>query len=135
MKNIKQIQEEIRKLRQINDSMYPTSCAIRIIDDLEQIQEYNRKKIICAVNNANCFKNCFGQKDKLRLDRILLALNYDRSLQNITRSCYGILLESIILYTEDQDIDIICNWDLTKPTLEEQTEETQRAIYKLLGGE
>jgi hypothetical protein len=26
-------------------------------------------------------------------------------------------------------------WDLTKPTLEEQSEETQRAIYGLLGGE
>ena len=29
-------------------------------------------------------------------------------------------------------IDIFCKWNLTKPTLEEQTEEVQREIHKLV---
>ena len=68
----------------------------------------------------------------ITLNRVLIALNYSRTLQNITKSCYGILLERIIYYTEERNIDIICSWDLTKETLEEQSEEVQREINKLL---
>ena len=33
---------------------------------------------------------------------------------------------------ECKDLEEICEWDLTKETLEEQSEETQRAINELL---
>jgi len=73
----------------------------------------------------------------LTLDRVLLALqsHHEEILAETSTpctSCFGILLESLVKYTEEQDIDIICNWDLTKQTLEEQTEESQRTINELL---
>ena len=74
------------------------------------LQEFNRKKIICAVNLTRLEKY---EDENLTLDRVLIAL------KNIKCSWL------------DSDAD----WNLTKSTLEEQSEETQRAIYKLLGGE
>ena len=38
----------------------------------------------------------------------------------------------IFNYDKDEEKEFLAMWDLTKPTLEEQTEETQRAINKLL---
>ena len=68
----------------------------------------------------------------LTLDRVLLVLkNYyigfvDREL------CYW--SKEYCYYDSEYNIRELCKWDLTKPTLEEQSEETQRAIYTLLGG-
>jgi hypothetical protein len=149
---------------------------------LQEIQEFNRRKIICAVNGtenyqealkieleAGCevkiknfitnnefneeifvideycffFNETFFRKigsykhseiikiigKPLTLDRVLLALkNYEIGF-----------VEASLCYCKHQDFyeyDIreLCKWDLTKPTLEEQSEETQRAIYELLGG-
>lgn len=84
---------------------------------LEQIQEENRKS--------------------LTLNKVLIALQYihEKKLAETSTpctSCFGILFESIVKYTEEQDIEIICNWDLTKETLEEQSEDCQRQINGLL---
>jgi hypothetical protein len=161
---------------------------------LQEVQEFNRRKIICAVHEtedyAEALKKELGvgclvklympargyimpeykqlhiinefskfedkfvyedvdcknirvvmegkmvcDKDKiigkpLTLDRVLLALkNYNIGF-----------VEDSLCYCKHQDFyeyDIreLCKWDLTKSTLEEQSEETQRAIYELLGGE
>jgi hypothetical protein len=161
---------------------------------LQEIQEFNRRKIICAVNGTEDYEEALKKelgvgclvevympvrgyimpeykqlhiinefskfedkfvyedvgcknirvvmegkmvcdKDKiigkpLTLDRVLLALkNYEIRF-----------IEDSLCYCKHQDFyeyDIreLCKWDLTKPTLEEQSEETQRAIYELLGGE
>jgi hypothetical protein len=166
---------------------------------LQEIQEFNRKKIICAVNGTenydealkkelgvgclvevymparnyiipeykqlhiinefNKFEDKFVyedvdcknirvvmegkmvcDKDKiigkpLTLDRVLLTLNFynigfiasssDRILLTIT---IGKIYNNLAVFDKK-------NWNLTKTTLEEQSEETQRAIYELLGGE
>jgi hypothetical protein len=155
---------------------------------LEQIQEFNRRKIICAVNETENYEEAlekeltfgcividlkhqfFGEKDPhkmtlvydtgdgvyyfnhlrgnpfllihinkildkerfqiigkpLTLDRVLLALGELET--DVSVCCYG----SIRI---GHEITNLPRWDLTKPTLEEQSEETQRAIYGLLGGE
>ena len=63
----------------------------------------------------------------LTLNRVLIALQS----QEIG------FLDGFLFELEDKGYDgmmeqMICKWDLTKETLEEQTEETQRAINKLL---
>jgi len=63
----------------------------------------------------------------LTLDRILIALQS----QEIG------FLDGYLFELEDKGYDgmveqFICEWNLTKPTLEEQTEKTQRAINTLL---
>jgi hypothetical protein len=149
---------------------------------LQEIQEFNRKKIICAVNGtkdyqealkielgAGCevkiknfitnnefneeifvideycffFNETFFRKigsykhseiieiigKPLTLDRVLLALEpYPNN--------FGIVAGNIArIDRKNHTYNFICPWELTKPTLEEQSEETQRAIYELLGGE
>ena len=149
---------------------------------LQEIQEFNRKKIICAVNGtenyqealkielgAGCevkiknfitnnefneeifvidehcffFNETFFRKigsykhseiieiigKPLTLDRVLLALEpYPNN--------FGIVAGNIArIDRKNHTYNFICLWALTKLTLEKQSEETQRAIYKLLGGE
>ena len=161
--------------------------------NIKEIQEYNRKKIICAVHgtddyeaalkmelergcrvevwdlyggseltiydymrsyNSACFIefennsyyeliNCIVAKEGKRtvklnkiigkpitLDRILIALEkVSNSFIEIGLYANG---EIYSLFGTDNLIKI-CKWDLTKQTLEEQTEETQLQIAKLLG--
>jgi hypothetical protein len=146
---------------------------------LQEIQEFNRRKIICAVNgtenyqealkielgagcevkiknfitnnefneeifvideycdffNETLFRKIGSYKHSeiieiigkpLTLDRVLLGLNFnDISQLKPELKFYNGFIITINNYA----------WDLTKPTLEEQSEETQRAIYELLGGE
>jgi hypothetical protein len=139
---------------------------------LQEIQEFNRKKIICAVNGTenyeealkkeegdSChylYKTNFGEREiigdprrcgynrekhhpdafllkvigkPLTLDRVLLALEpYPNN--------FGIVAGNIArIDRKNHTYNFICLWNLTKATLEEQSEETQRAIYELLGGE
>jgi len=82
---------------------------------LLEIQEFNRRKIIGPVNGT------------VNFDRVLIAIGQ--------RGYYD-----DIWFGEDNDCSLEfdiknLSWDLTKRTLEEQSEETQRAIYELLGGE
>ena len=69
----------------------------------------------------------------LTLDRVLLALkNYEIGFAE-NSLCYW---SQPSWYDDDEyNIRELCEWDLTKSTLEEQSEETQRAVYGLLGGE
>ena len=149
---------------------------------LQEIQEFNRRKIICAVNGtenyqealkielgAGCevkiknfitnnefneeifvideycffFNETFFRKigsykhseiieiigKPLTLDRVLLALEpYPNN--------FGIVAGNIArIDRKNHTYNFICPWGLTKSTLEEQSEETQRAIYELSGGE
>jgi hypothetical protein len=110
-----------------------------MIKTLQEIQQENRRLIMQIVHSCNFDKKAGYELDKLfepiTLSRVLLALKF-----------YHIgFIEDSLCYCKHQDFyeyDIreLCKWDLTKPTgedsiLEEQSEETQRAIYELLGGE
>jgi len=65
----------------------------------------------------------------LTLDRVLIAAN------NLEATYYpdsnGLKI-GIFNHDKDEEKEFLAMWDLTKSTLEEQTEETQRAINKLL---
>jgi hypothetical protein len=112
---------------------------------LKQIQEFNRKKIICAVNGTENYHEAlkleYAEKgnntisvplreyegEELTLDRVLIAIRQ--------RGYYD-----DIWFGEGDDCSLEfdiknLSWDLTKKTLEEQSEKTQRAIYEFLGGE
>jgi hypothetical protein len=111
---------------------------------LQEIQEFNRKKIICAVNGTENYQEALKleydkkgnntisvpireyEGEDLTLDRVLLALGELET--DVSVCCYG----NIRIRHE---ITNLPRWDLTKSTLEEQSEKTQRAIYELLGGE
>lgn len=68
----------------------------------------------------------------LTLDRVLVALNQEPEIE---RGLYGILYNHFIRHDEKSgEIDILFEWDLEED-LEEQSEETQRAINKLLTDE
>jgi len=136
---------------------------------LQEIQEFNRRKIICAVNGTEnyeealkkeesdlchyLYKTNFGEREiigdprrcgynrekhhpdafllkvigkPLTLDRVLLGLSFnDISQLKPELKFYNGFIITINGYA----------WDLTKSTLEEQSEETQRGFYELLGGE
>jgi hypothetical protein len=90
---------------------------------LKQIQEFNRRKIICAVNLTRLEEY---EDENLTLNKVLLSLGLrDFSIAKPELKFYNGFIITINGYA----------WDLTKPTLEEQSEEAQRAMYELLGGE
>lgn len=146
-----------------------------------EIQEFNRKKIICAVNGTEDYDEALKKeecdfcgylyqtnngevviigdvrsygynRDKhypnafllkvigkpLTFDRVLLALlkindnlrikHKEESIIEIYESIWYSACEDCAEY----ELTAHFNFDLTKPTLEEQSEETQRAIYELL---
>lgn len=111
---------------------------------LEQIQQKNRKFILEAIGEYKNELKLLEQQEHqiyheiisksfyskpLTLSRVLLALKdkrigfYDDSLGEIWQGEGS-------FYRED-NVEYICDWDLTKETLEEQTEWTQRGINKL----
>jgi hypothetical protein len=118
---------------------------------LQEIQKFNRRKIICAVNGAENYEEALKleydkkgnntisvplreyEGEDLTLNRVLIALEpYPNN--------FGIVAGNIArIDRKNHTYNFICPWDLTKSTLEEQieeqSEETQRAIYELLGGE
>ena len=168
---------------------------------LEQIQEFNRRKIICAVNGTEDYEEALKKelgvgclvevympargyvmpeykqlhiinefskfedkfvyedvdcknirvvmegkmvcdKDKiigkpLTFDRVLLALLKINDNLRIKYREESIIEVYESIWCEDhEEYECIVNFDfdLTKSTLEEQSEETQKAIYELLGG-
>ena len=87
---------------------------------LEQIQEENRKAIIMANNPET--------KDKpLTLDRVLIVLGVGFETKTFQDRSPD---KDMYLYIFNKSDRML--WDLSKKTLEEQTEETQRVINKLL---
>ena len=118
------------------------------MNNLKQIQEENRKAIICAVHGTDDYEEAL-EKDKvlakyhklplhsypenwqpkpLTLDRVLLAFRFEFFYVDTEGYFYEKLNNP---YWEDQE-KLLFRWNLTKPTLEEQIEETQRAINKIL---
>jgi hypothetical protein len=108
---------------------------------LKQIQEFNCRKIICAVNGTENYQEALKleydkkgnntisvplreyEGEDLTLDRVLLSLGLrDFSIAKPELKFYNGFIITINGYA----------WDLTKSTLEDQSEETQ---YGLLGGE
>lgn len=134
--------------------------------DIKQIQEYNRRKIICAVHGVQDYEEALlREKDKnagtisfckncaefisignaldnfikfegnsIALDRVLLALDY-YDIGYIASSSDKMLTITIGKIYNKLSREIVFNWNLTKPTLEQQDFEVQMTIYKLLGGE
>jgi hypothetical protein len=151
---------------------------------LQEIQEYNRMIIICAVNGTKDYEEALkkeigvGCKVKIKnfitnnefseeifvidkycdffnetffrkigsyqlceiieiigkpltLDRVLLALDF-YDIGYIASSSDKILTITIGKIYNNLPKKIVIDWNLTKKTLEEQSEETQRAIYELL---
>ena len=92
---------------------------------LEQIQQENRKFILEAIGE---YSDEFYSKP-LTLSRVLLALKSKEDLFNPKR--YEICLGTKKLFYYDYSKNIELVLDLTKETLEEQTEETQRKINEL----
>jgi len=112
---------------------------------LQEIQEFNRRKIICAVNGTDNYEEAlkleYAKKgnntisvplreyegEDLTLDRVLIAIRQRGYHDDIW-------------FGEDNDCSLEfdiknLSWNLFKPTLEEQSEETQKGFYELLGGE
>jgi len=112
---------------------------------LQEIQEFNRRKIICAVNGTEDYEEAlkleYAEKgnntisiplreyegEDLTLDRVLIAIRQ--------RGYYD-----DIWFGKDNDCSLEfdiknLSWDLTTKILEKQLGETQRGFYKLLGGE
>ena len=146
---------------------------------LEQIQEFNRRKIICAVNGTENYQEALkielGAGCEVKIKNFITNNEFNEEIFVIDEYCFffnetffrkigsykhseiieiigkPLTLDRVLLGLSFNDISqlkpelkfyngfiITINnyaWDLTKPTLEEQSEETQRAIYELLGGE
>jgi len=127
---------------------------------LEEIQEFNRKAIITACNPAaknydealeleklnmfclakisdqivlyNCVKNIYKKEV---LEVLGLPLTLDRVLISLSVKEIGYKDGSLFEVSYHREIfnHPVCDWDLTKPTLEEQDEETQQEVAKMLG--
>jgi hypothetical protein len=99
-----------------------------MIKSLEEIQQENRRLILETIlegNNLRLLKENIGDFSGARLDlsRVLLALTHkDISQAKPEIKFYNGYIITINGYP----------WDLTKETLEEQSEETQRTINELL---
>lgn len=87
-----------------------------------------------SVNWDDDFK-CTIIGKPLTLSRVLLALK-DKQI-GFYDSGLGFIEYEKRLFSHDwyYEVRYICVWDLTKETLEEQSEETQRKVNKLLKGE
>ena len=108
---------------------------------LQEIQEFNRRQIICAVHNTEDYEEAlrldYNDDDNaagvafheyegkpITLSRVLLSIdpfgNFGCIAGHIAR-----------VNRRTGSYEFICKWELTKETLKEQSEETQREIYKL----
>ena len=92
---------------------------------LEQIQKENRKFILEAIGE---YSDEFYSKP-LTLSRVLLALKSKEDLSNPKKYELYLGITKLFYYNYAKNIELVL--DLTKETLEEQTEETQRKINEL----
>lgn len=99
--------------------------------DIKQIQEENRKLILEAIHGCSYDKLDIFEHDlifpHLPLSRVLLALG--------DKQIVGEFKQNIFCFSFGPDYDDAILWDLTKETLEEQSQETQIKINELLKGE
>lgn len=100
---------------------------------LEQIQKENREFILEAIHHGCSYEKALQKELKigkpLTFNRVLLAIN-------ITFNGYlgNFYFDEDFVHIVHLEFDGV-SFDLTKETLEEQSEETQRAINKILKGE
>ncbi len=95
---------------------------------IKEIQEFNRRKIICAINNMDKWSRVKDRKSPLLLNKVLQCLDMIEIWETELRMCEGVWL---IGWKDGKEIlELLCG----KETLEEQSEECQRAIFNLLGG-
>jgi hypothetical protein len=92
---------------------------------LEQIQQENRKFILEAIGE---YSDEFYSKP-LTLSRVLLALKSKEDLSNPKKYELYLGITKLFYYNYAKNIELVL--DLKKETLEEQSEETQRAINEL----
>ena len=99
--------------------------------DIKQIQEENYK-IVSKYNSEDLILKIITEtfsRAPLYLHHVLLALNkaFTKYIESI-----DITLDILTGQVWEDNSKFLFQWNLTKPTLEEQTEETQRAINELL---
>jgi hypothetical protein len=112
---------------------------------LQEIQEFNRRKIICAVNGTENYQEAlkFEYAEKGNNTISVPLREYEGEDLTLDRVLYVIRQRGYyddIWFGEGDDCSLEfdiknLSWNLFKQTLEKQSKETQRAIYKLLGGE
>jgi hypothetical protein len=106
---------------------------------LLEIQQENRRLIMQIVHSCNFDKKAGYELDKLfesiTLSRVLLAIQRSSNWLAFWMNCHGDMIYEKLNKTNKRGKEIKIRWNLTEPTLEKQTKETQRAIYGLLGGE
>jgi len=156
MKTIKEIQEENRKTVILANNPEAQSYEEALLRELsfgcQFISTYKGENINIispADEESLVYYNCNGIGYKLdeikqiigkplTLNRVLLALENSFEGED---GCFGLnyhhgLFDSWWITLSKSSLGIIetliCKWDLTKPTLEEQKEDTQRAINDLL---
>lgn len=127
--------------------------------NLNQIQEENRRAITVKIYVEDLIESDFDKwhemvkfyfRDEIDESRVdLLASEISLKIANRRLSLDKVLLvtENQIGFDEERPIESgylfffyaigkpYIAWDLTKPTLEDQTEECQRQVHKLLMGE
>ena len=145
MKKLEQIQEENRKAiimannpeaKSYNEALEMElgfGCEIKV----NNIRKTNDHKIILDTDYEDGLKFRDVRRVEIKtiigkpltLDRVLIALESKDNYWN----GYGYSFGHIgIFCPEGGGGNLICYWDLKKPTLEEQSEETQREVNKLL---
>lgn len=158
MQELKQIQEENRKAIILANNPEAKSyeealemelgrgCEIivwNLLGDTKlEIYDYIRPQNMASFTSSNGYyklsDNPFlekGELEKFELKKIIgKPLTLNRVLIALSEKCYGIdqaeLTDNILIYTRPYDES--AEWNLTKKTLEEQSEKTQREINKLL---
>jgi len=119
MKTIKQIQEESRKIIILANNPEAKSYDEALEMELEH---HHITRLDGKMFNYLNGEEIIGKP--LTLSRVLISLKS----KHLIISTAGYVCKRI----GDSEYQNICYWDLTKETLEEQTEEAQRAINKLL---
>ena len=122
MKTIKQIQEESRKIIILANNAEAKSYNEALLLELGCTDEFAKKADLWG-------RKIIGKP--LTLSRVLIALESKIGEEDIIR--FNIKKEYKAIFFEKDGFGIIeMPWNLTKETLEEQTEEVQRAINELL---
>jgi len=133
MKTIKEIQEENRKIIKNCLMLHCEKVSLWTDEDLDNYHELSlngQQQLSSFYQNKTkeIYDNIFGKSELLTLNKLLIALEEKSNYLYIDT-------EGNICSRYDTDLDYdrsIVRWDLNKETLEEQTEEAQRAINKLL---
>jgi len=135
-KSLKQIQEENRKLIILANNPEAKSYEEALEMEEKQVIQNSLFASGNTIIKEYIVPNNFfvGLGKPLTLEKILLSLSVEIGITNNCggEACNSKYIEIYKILTLNDSRHLSFKWDLTKPTLEEQTEETQRAINKLL---